>query len=94
MKFIKLDKRYKGHGWGYNYAFELRKREKLVLLISDILESMHGSMRIYSEGEGIRYYSWARNENWFSAPVDGKRVRIYLKNEYDATMIIMQLSTI
>lgn len=91
MKFIKLDKRYKGYGWGYNYAFEFRKRDRLVSVIQDILHDMHGPMRIHSNGEGIRYYSWVRNENWFSAPIDGRKVRVYLKNDVDATMIIMQL---
>ena len=91
MKLIKLDKRYKGHGWGYNYAFEFRKRDRLVLLIQNILHNMHGPMRIHTHGEGILYYSWLRNENWFMAPIDGKRTRIYLKNDADATMIIMQL---
>jgi hypothetical protein len=91
MKFIKLDKRYKGHSWGYNYAFEFRKRDKLVTRIQDILHGMYGAVRVSSPGEGINYYNWTRNENWFIAPIDGRRTRIYLKNEVDATMIIIQL---
>jgi hypothetical protein len=89
MKFIKLDKRYKGYGWGYNYAFEFRKRDPVVRKIQDILHDMYGNMRVYPK-EGTLIY-WERNKDWFLAPIDGKRVRIYLKNEADATAIIIQI---
>jgi hypothetical protein len=93
MKFIKLDKRYKGHSWGYNYAFELRKRDVVVRKIQDILHDMYGAARVYPEGEVSSFWSWDRNKHWFTAPIDGKKVRIYLKDEVDATMIVMQLPT-
>lgn len=91
MKFIKLDKRYKGHSWGYNYAFELRKRDPLVRKIQDILHDMYGAARVYPEDDRLFYLSWDRNKHWFTAPVDGKKVRIYLRDEVDATMIIIQM---
>jgi hypothetical protein len=89
MKFVKLDKRYKGHGWGYNYAFEFRKRDPLVTKMQDILFDMYGHARIYPK-ESTFYY-WERNKNWFVAPIDGKRVRVYLKNECDATALVIQI---
>ena len=92
MKFIKLDKRYKGFGWGYNYAFEFRKRDPLVTKMQDILFDMYGNMRIYPDYDDKNFFSaWKKNENWFVAPIDGKRVRIYLKNEFDATAILIQI---
>jgi hypothetical protein len=95
MKLFKSDYRYKLHNQGFHhiiqFAWHYKTDSEMFRKIIRELEEMYGphTETVFAES-GITYRKW--NENWRCEQVQKcKRRRIYLKNEMDATLILLKV---
>ena len=95
MKIFKSDYRYKLHNQGFHHIIQFgwhyRSETELFSKIIKELEEMYGphTETVYLDN-GYTHRRW--NDNWRCEQVRKvKRRRIYLKNEMDATLIMLKV---